>query len=221
MNFPKFMIRQTGGLAVGAISTRSRLASFAFSSASAIGTTPSASPNSPMRRTSFHRICSLTRMFFLSILHLRDDLLRFSFDRLTRKSEKLFHGHRPGVAAVPQPHRNRACRHFFLSHDEHRGRLLELSLPDARAELLVALVHLDAKAGRGELRGDLARPLRKSVRDGQADRLSRRDPERKISRRVLDQDPDEAFERPEDRPVHDDRPVLLAVLADVGQVEAL
>src|SRR5262249_52436144 len=144
MNFPKFMIRQTGGLAVGAISTRSRLASLAFSRASAIGTTPSASPASPIRRTSFHRICSLTRMLFLSILHLRDDLLRFSFDRLTRNRENLFDGHRTGVAAVPQPHGNRTCRHFLLSHDEHRGRLLELCLADARAELLVAVVHLDA-----------------------------------------------------------------------------
>src|SRR5215472_9679560 len=103
MNFPKFMIRQTGGLAVGAISTRSRLAARAFSRASAIGTTPSASPPSPMSRTSFHRICSLTRMLFLSILHLRDDLLRFLLDRFTRNSQKFSDRHRARVAAVPQP----------------------------------------------------------------------------------------------------------------------
>src|SRR5205809_2054130 len=32
------------------------------------------SPESPIRRTSFHRICSLTRILFLSIFHLRGKL---------------------------------------------------------------------------------------------------------------------------------------------------
>src|SRR5215472_14343251 len=155
MNFPKFMIRQTGGLAVGAISTRSRLACFAFSSASAIATIPSASPDSPMSRTSFHRICSLTRILFLSILHLRDDLLRFLLDRFTRSSQKFTDGHRARVAAVPQPCGDRASGHFFLSHDEHRGNFFELGLPNPRAELLVALVHFDPQASGGERRGDV------------------------------------------------------------------
>ena len=38
---------------------------------------------------------------------------------------------------------------------------------------------------------------------------------------MLDQDADEALERAEDRAVEHDRPVLLAVLADVGGVEPL
>src|SRR5215467_9481018 len=108
MNLPKFMIRQTGGLAVGAISTKSRLASFAFWRASAIATIPSASPDSPIRRTSFHRICSLTRMLFLSILHLHDQLSPPFRDRRSGEREKLRHGNGPGVAAVPQAHRDGA-----------------------------------------------------------------------------------------------------------------
>src|SRR5215471_20113955 len=103
MNFPKFMIRQTGGLAVGAISTKSRLACFAFSSASAIGTIPSASPDSPMSRTSFHRICSLTRMLFLSIRHLRDHFLHSLLDCLSRRCTKCGDRHGSCVSPVPKP----------------------------------------------------------------------------------------------------------------------
>src|SRR5713101_5146462 len=130
MNFPKFMIRQTGGLAVGAISTRSRLASFAFWSASAIGTIPSASPASPIRRTSFQRICSLTRMLFLSILHLHGQLTPSLNDRLSGERKKLVHRERSRVASVPQAHRNGAGSGFFLSHHEHRRDFLHFGPAD-------------------------------------------------------------------------------------------
>src|SRR5688500_14209250 len=114
MNFPKFMILQTGGLAVGAISTRSRLASRAFWRASAIATTPSGSPSSPISRTSFHRIWSLIRIDFLSIFHLRSELTALRLDRAPGNSEKLFHTHGAGVTAVPQPDRDGAGRGFLL-----------------------------------------------------------------------------------------------------------
>src|ERR1700730_6846203 len=105
MNFPKFMIRQTGGLAVGAISTRSRPASFDFTRASALGTTPSASPSAPIRRTSSHRICSLTRMLFLSIFHLRDEFLASRGGRPQRGRRELFDRERAGIAPVTQADR--------------------------------------------------------------------------------------------------------------------
>src|SRR5689334_12597733 len=128
MNLPKFMIRQTGGFAVGAISTRSRLASRAFSSASDMGTTPRGSPASPMRRTSFHRICSLTRMFFLSIFHLRDrtPLSLLLVDGAPRRRGEFFDGHRPGVAAVAPPDRDGPRGRFLLTDDEHGRHLREL-----------------------------------------------------------------------------------------------
>src|SRR6266536_6442159 len=119
MNFPKFMIRQTGGLAVGAISTKSRLASFAFWRASAIGTIPSASPDSPIKRTSFHRICSLTRMLFLSILHLHGQFPPSLGDRRAGERQKLFYRERSGVAAVPQANRSGAGGRLFLAHHAH------------------------------------------------------------------------------------------------------
>src|SRR5215831_18613019 len=147
MNFPKFMIRQTGGAAVGAISTRSSPASRAFWSASAIATTPSASPSAPIRRTSFHRIWSLTRMFFLSIFHLHRQLEAPVGRRPRGGRNELFHQHRPGVAAVPQAHGDGARRGLLLAHDEHAGRLRELGLSDAGAELLVAIVAFDPQPG--------------------------------------------------------------------------
>src|ERR1700720_359589 len=140
MNLPKFMIRQTGGLAVGAISTKSRLACFAFSSASAIGTTPRASPDSPIKRTSFHRICSLTRMLFLSILPLRNHFLHSPLDCPAGNRLKLDNRHRPGVAAVPESDGCGPRARLFFADDQHRGNFLELGFPNPRPELLVAVV---------------------------------------------------------------------------------
>src|ERR1700693_86333 len=221
MNFPKFMIRQPGGLAVGAISTRSRLASFAFWSASAIGTIPRASPASPIRRTSFQRICSLTRMLFLSILLLHGQLTTLLTDRLPGERKNLVHRERPRVAPVPQAHRNGAGRGLLLSQHEHRGDLLHFRLADAGAELLVPVIELGEQAGGGEAAGDRARPPREKGGDGQHGRVDRGDPEGEVARRVFDQDPEEPLDGPEDRAVEHDRTVLLAVLADVRQVEAL
>src|SRR6266516_3458957 len=64
-------MRQTGGTAVGATSTRSRPFSCARASASCVAMTPSCCPSSSMTRTSRIRIISLTRrslaLFYLSL----------------------------------------------------------------------------------------------------------------------------------------------------------
>src|SRR4029453_2033619 len=145
MNFPKFMMRQTGGVAVGAISTRSSPASRAFWSASAITTMPSASPSAPISRTSFQRICSLTRILFLSIFHLQNRFGLPARDRPRGGREKIGQGHRAGVASVTQAHRDRSGRGFLLTDDQHRRHLLQLGPADAGAELLVAVVALHVK----------------------------------------------------------------------------
>ena len=59
LNFPKSMIRQTGGTAIGATSTRSRSWALARWSASDVFTTPNCSPSGPTSRTSGTWICSL------------------------------------------------------------------------------------------------------------------------------------------------------------------
>jgi hypothetical protein len=59
------MILQTGGLASGATSTRSRSASAATRRASSIRTMPTCSPPGPIKRTSGTRMRSLTRVSVL------------------------------------------------------------------------------------------------------------------------------------------------------------
>jgi len=59
------MIRQTGGFAVGAISTKSKSEFSACCCASAIETIPACSPSASIKRTSGAVICSLVRVLFL------------------------------------------------------------------------------------------------------------------------------------------------------------
>src|SRR5688572_2617075 len=61
------MIRQTGGFAVGTISTKSSSAAAALLKASCKLTTPICSPSWPIKRTSLTEICSFRRLCFLSI----------------------------------------------------------------------------------------------------------------------------------------------------------
>src|ERR1700682_5757783 len=222
MNFPKFMIRQTGGTAVGAISTRSRVASFAFWSASAIGTTPRGSPASPIKRTSFHRICSLTRMLFLSIFHLRDrtQLVPFLRNGVLRDPGKLVERHRSRISPVAEAHGDRSSSRFLLAHYQHAGDLLHLRLSDACAELFVAVVGFHPKTSRLEILHHLARPVRELFRDRQHDRLHRRNPEWEVAGGVLDQDPEKPLHGSQDRAVQQNGAVRLPVLPDVRQVEA-
>jgi len=58
-------MRQTGGLAVGAISTKSKSASNARCCASPRGTIPACSPSASIKRTSCAVICSLIDVLFL------------------------------------------------------------------------------------------------------------------------------------------------------------
>src|SRR6266542_1478020 len=186
-----------------------------------MGTIPSASPESPIRRTSFHRICSLTRMLFLSIFHLRGKLRISCLDCAARCREKTFDLHGAGVPPVPESHGHGAGGHLLLSDHEHTGDLLDLRLTNARAELLALLVRLDAQPPGGQPLFDLAGLFAEPVGYGQDDGLQRREPEREIARRVLDQDAEETLDGPQDRAVKDDGTMGFSVLADVGQVEAL
>ena len=61
LNFPKSMSLATGGLAIGATSTRSRSASAARRRASSTRTMPTCSPLGPTNRTSGTRMRSLIR----------------------------------------------------------------------------------------------------------------------------------------------------------------
>ena len=66
LNLPKSMIRHTGGLALGATSTRSKSSWRAMASASGSGLIPSCTPSGSTRRTSLARIRSLIRCSLVS-----------------------------------------------------------------------------------------------------------------------------------------------------------
>src|SRR3990172_4328848 len=99
----------------------------------------------------------------------------------------------------PLPDGERGLRLAVAPDDDERD-LLELGLADALAERLVALVHVCAVAtGRKSLperAGGPAVPLA----DRQDPGLHRREPEGELATEVLDEDPQEALERPEQRP---------------------
>src|SRR5713101_9747936 len=146
-----------------------------------MGTIPNASPESPIRRTSFHRICSLTRMLFLSIFHLRGKLRFPRLDCAARCREKTFDRHRTGVPAVPDAHGDGAGRRLLLPDHEHTGDLVHLRLADARAELLAAVVRLDPQLSGREPPRDLPRDLAESIGHREHDGLDGCDPEREVA----------------------------------------
>ena len=117
-------------------------------------------------------------------------------------------------------HRHLAVLLFAVAHHQHVRDLLQLRVADLEVDLLVALVHGGADAGRVELLLDAARVFRLPVGDRQHDRLHGRQPHRERAGVVLDQDAEEALDRAVQRAMHHQRLVRLAVLADVLQPEA-
>src|SRR5216684_389856 len=172
------MTLQTGGFAVGEISTRSRSFSRAMSCACWSGTTPIWEPSAPMRRTSgMPRIISLILDSGSAGLRSKRDprrggkmrksscyLLRGSakstnkpsqsqragLDAPPRFGHKFVDGHRWLIAAGPFPDGHRSGRDFLFSDDQHVRDLLQLCVADLRAELLVRLVGFDPQAGRAK-----------------------------------------------------------------------
>src|SRR5882672_3344366 len=178
------MTLQTGGFAVGEISTRSRSFSRAMSCACWSGTTPIWEPSAPMRRTSgMPRIISLIldsgsaglrskrdprrggKMRKSSCFTLRGSAestnkpsqsQRAGLDHPLRFGEEFVNRQRRMIAARPLPDRHRSSRHFLLADHQHVRDFLQLRVADLRAELLVRLVGLDTQAGCPKFRRRLA-----------------------------------------------------------------
>ena len=99
-----------------------------------------------------------------------------------------------------------------------RSSASRIFLPDR----LGALVDLGAQAAAAQRARATSRAyVEVAVGDRQHGGLHRRQPERELARVVLDQDPDEALERAQQRAVDHHRPVLGVVGARVGELEAL
>src|SRR5437588_5143027 len=127
------MMRQTGGTAVAATSTRSRLRCVAISSARAIGTT-SCVPSTSISRTSLARICWLMRTLGvgigLEIGHLLVLGRRFlGFGEYARN--EIRERHRGELlATAPRARCDGSLRGLAIAEHQHVGRLLELGLAD-------------------------------------------------------------------------------------------
>src|SRR4051812_2320518 len=107
---------------------------------------------------------------------------------------------------------------LLVAVDDRERHLVDLGVADPLADRLVRIVDLDAV--RRELPRELVRRVAVVEPDREHAHLHRREPEGKRPRVVLDDDADEALERPEERTVDHEHRVLGVVGADVGQAEA-
>src|SRR5512143_2884933 len=125
------------------------------------------------------------------------------------------------LPAVPDAKRDRARRLLLLADDEESRHFLELAVADLRAQLLVPLVARRAKPCLSQPSQNLLPVFVELLRHRHDTNLLRREPEREVAARVLDEDAEETFERAEDRAVQEDRTLLRPVLGRVVQVEEL
>src|SRR5262245_1018010 len=205
------MSLQTGGVAVGAISTRSTSRSSAIRSASRTGTIPSCSPFSPTRRTSgavispFSR-CALASCAMWYLLACVEKLGRASRGRLLPEAfDEDRQIHLPEILTAAGAHGHLACGPLLVADDQLIGELLQAMFPDFIGNFFVPQVRFDAEAGCLERVGDLGGVVGLVLGDVEDDHLDRRQPERHRTGIVLEQDPDEPLHRPDDRPVEQSR----------------
>src|SRR5262252_1687071 len=201
------MMRQTGGIAVGEISTRSSPFALAMASAWGGGMIPSCSPVSSITRISRTRMRSLTRTRSsrrgLLSKAIRASLRRnrnltLARDLVVRRRDERVDRAGPLVTAAALAHRHGAVLDLAIADYQHVRNLLQLRLADLEVDLLLPLVELDAEPRRLHLVAHERRVLQMAIGDRQHDRLDRRQPQRERARVVLDQDRDEALETPED-----------------------
>src|SRR6516225_5107606 len=237
---PKSSILQTGGSALGAISTRSRPALAAMSSASLRPTTPTIWPRWSTRRTRMTPISPLIRgpsrvgVTFKGGLAMYDLLLTVDRTSQRRQGNPLRRRHRcfrfqssNGFAArkgllllaTKPSRRNRPVHRLSPPDNQHDRHFREAVLAHLVADLLVAGVELDPEPGRRTFQGDLCRILRGLGSDRRDNHLKRRQPQRKTSGIMLDQYGDKPFHRAENRPVNHHRGMAPAILADIDGPE--
>src|SRR5882724_7365456 len=109
---------------------------------------------------------------------------------------------------------------LFGADHEHVGNFLELRVANFCRELFVAVVEMHADAVILEHFVNVLRVVDHLFADGTDFDLYWRQPERKCSGVVLDQDTEEAFDGTEQRAVHHQWLVASAIVADIFQAEA-
>src|SRR6266436_7435435 len=233
LNLPKSMIRQTGGCASAATSTRSMSRWRARSSACWIGRIPSCSPSALTTRTSLTRMPSLIRMSFDWMARAPSGSGAGSAgaahgegggtagDLGAELGHDALHRHRAHVLARPSAQARGAALGLPLPHDQHVGDLANLGVADAIAQLLVAVVELGADARGPQRREHLATVLAVLLADREHPRLHRAEPGGEHPREVLGEDRHEPLVGAEDHAVNHHRALGLAVGVDVLALHAL
>src|SRR4051812_15784997 len=166
-------MRQTGGRASGATSTRSRSRSWAIESACSVGMTPTCSPFSSMSRTCGMRMRSLilvvsrsggrrsnlrgtgtqswncAKKWVNGTIVAQDEGSKRAFSCLARDAlAELRDRHRARVAVAVLAHGDRARLGLPVADDQHVGHLAQLRVADLAPHGLGAVVDLAAHAGR-------------------------------------------------------------------------
>src|SRR4029450_2568611 len=156
------MMRQTGGVAVAAISTRSSPFCRAIASACCGAMMPSCAPVSSMTRTSRTLIRSFTRVrssrrgpLSKAIANLRSTrCLRqrrwrrlFVADFEQRRLDEGIDARTALVAARPAADRHRLVRRFPVARYQHIRHLLQLGFADLISNLFLPLIQLDPEPG--------------------------------------------------------------------------
>src|SRR6185295_16711275 len=155
------MMRQTGGLAVGAISTRSSSAASALATASASVTMPSCSPSSPTSRISAALIsplirCALSWAIAYSPSEKKRDRAPHAATLVTRRDllakarEQGVHGHRPQILAAAGTHGHLQSLHLLVADDQLVRQLLQAMFSNLIGNFLITQIRFDAQAGRPE-----------------------------------------------------------------------
>jgi len=110
---------------------------------------------------------------------------------------------------------------LLVANDEHVRDLLDLPVADLLADLLVAVVHLDAEAGSAQLLLVLVGVVVGAVGDRHEAHLLRRHPGRERAGVLLDEVRERPLVAAEARAVDDIRGLLLAVGVDIFHAELL
>src|SRR5438046_4780775 len=198
------MSLQTGGLASGAISTRSTSASSAIFSAWAIGTMPTCSPAAPIKRTSGALISMLIRcVLSVAMLYPPENQKLSRTPRLRLAAEagdEVRQGHLPEIFTAAGTHGHLFRCLLFFADDQLVRQLLQAMFPNFIGYFLVPQVGFAAVAGLLQGSRDPSGVIGLPFRNIEHHHLHRRKPQRHGTRVVLDENADEAFHRADDRP---------------------
>src|SRR5690606_26873732 len=153
------MILQTGGSALGWISTRSKASSSAMRNASSRDRTPIISPSDPITRTRGTRISWFFRFCLSGVLIFQSPGVGWAADRRwparmvrlrqllrTQGIDEVGQRHCAQIFSGTRTHRHRAVLLFAVTDHQQVRHALQRVLADLKADLFVPQIRLDAEA---------------------------------------------------------------------------